>query len=117
MYTDLKIDVVVAKIEGLSNQLLSEIGAIRSEMVSHRQFYAALAGAVLTIIGTILAVLVGMIQFGGDSFQGGFGAASTFNESIQENRSELAAINKKLDRLENVSQGAPATPSLGRANP
>jgi len=104
-YVDAKIEGVSAKNDARFNEVISKLDTLQSDVSRIPSLWGFLGLALATVV-TGIGILLGLLSYAGDRFDGGMQAASVSvyqaNEALQvagDNAKQVKALNSKMDTI------------------
>ena len=104
-YADLKFEAAVSENRAIATEIRSELDQLET-LIKSRPGLGWLIGIAIAIV----AAIIGVLQFGGSQFSGGYSASSAYAYQLESYRSEVAAqvrqastqMQQNTARLENI---------------
>lgn len=112
-YVDLKTALVSAQNDARFSEVLSEIKGLRQD-ISGKPSTWQMVGAIFAGAATILGVILAVLAYGGDRFDGGVGIADQRQEQSERDADQDAVIRRLdalLDERSTLSVPAPESPT------
>ena len=89
MTVDMK-DYVDARIDAVRSDLSAKVTGFEAKLDTFpaRMQWTVVTGAAATVVATV-GLIIAVIAFGGDRFDGGIGLGGQYNEAIQQNQDAI----------------------------
>ncbi|BCH04729.1 hypothetical protein MesoLj131b_67280 [Mesorhizobium sp. 131-2-5] len=98
--TEARVEAMEARIEASLDKIENDLGSFQTKMlatVGHLPTTPALISTVAGAAVSVVAIVVGVLAFGGDRFDGGVQVTSVSVQQAQEAREIAKANEKKVD--------------------